>query len=391
MDRERQLELLDRIMAHRGTGSTDLAEASYRNPVGQYIDPGRLRLEQDLVFRRAPLLACMSADVKNPGDYVTLDVDDVPVLVVRGGDGEVRAFRNVCRHRGACVADGRGNAPKVFTCPYHSWSYNHEGTLVSMPGRAGFDDVDRSTMGLSPLPCAERYGFVCIRLEGDGPVDVEDWLAGAQEELAPFGFEGYHHVETRTNRRAMNWKLMFDTFCEAYHIQSLHRATIAPTIMSSASLFDSWGPHGRITFSRWSVEELDSQPRESWEAMPHTTLVYLLMPNVVFIYQQDHVELWQIFPHGTDEASAIITLYAPEAADTERARRRWQKAMDLLVQVTDTEDFIMCEQIQTSFRSGAQEAITFGKNEPALIHFHRSLDELLGVRPLVATGLAAGG
>src|SRR5690606_18218663 len=116
-----------------------------------------------------------------------------------------------------------------------------------------------------------------------------------------------------------------------------------------------------------------------------------------FIYQQDHVELWQIFPHGTDESSAIITLYAPEPAETERARARWKKAMDLLVQVTDTEDFIMCEQIQRSFRSGAQEAITFGKNEPALIHFHRSLDELLGVAPssapgaLAASGIAAGG
>ncbi|MPY94862.1 MAG: Rieske (2Fe-2S) protein, partial [Acidimicrobiia bacterium] len=220
------------------------------------------------------------------------------------------------------------------------------------------------------------------------------WLAGTEQELAPFGLEGYHHVETRLNRRRMNWKLMVDTFCEAYHIQSLHRATIAPMIMSSASLFDSWGPQGRMTVSRWSIAELDEQPRETWDAMPHVTLVYLLMPNAVVIYQQDHVELWQVFPHGTDESSAIITLYAPEPADTERAQRRWRKAMDLLVQVTDTEDFIMCEQIQTSFRSGAQEAITFGRNEPALIHFHRSLDELLGVALPVgaaATGLAAGG
>ncbi|MPY95706.1 MAG: Rieske 2Fe-2S domain-containing protein, partial [Acidimicrobiia bacterium] len=215
MDRERQLELLDRIMAHRGTGTTDLAAASYRNPVTQYTDPARLEREQARLFRRTPVLACLSADVKAPGDYLTLDVDDVPVLVVRSQDGAVRAFRNVCRHRGACVADGRGNAAKVFTCPYHSWSYSHEGALVSLPGRAGFDDVDRSTMGLSPIACGEAHGFVCIRLEGEGPVDVAGWLAGAEQELAPFGLEGYHHVETRLNRRRMNWKLMVDTFCEA--------------------------------------------------------------------------------------------------------------------------------------------------------------------------------
>jgi phenylpropionate dioxygenase-like ring-hydroxylating dioxygenase large terminal subunit len=390
MDRERQLQLIDRIMAHRAAGTTDLAEASYRNPVSQYTDPFRLDQERQLLFRRTPVLACMTADVREPGDYVTLDVDDVPVLVVRGGDGVVRAFRNVCRHRGACVADGRGNSPKVFTCPYHSWSYDHGGTLVSLPGRAGFADVDRSTMGLSPLACGEAHGFVCIRLEGDGPVDVDEWLCGAQVDLAPFGLEGWHHVETRFNRRRMNWKLMVDTFCEAYHIQSLHRSTIAPTIMSSASLFDGWGPHGRMTVSRWSVSELDDQPRDSWDTMPHVTLVYVLMPNVVLIYQQDHVELWQIFPHGTDESSAIVTLYAPEPADTERAQKRWKKAMDLLLQVTDTEDFIMCEQIQISFRSGAQDAITFGRNEPTLIHFHRSLDQQLGVAPLTVGAIAAG-
>jgi hypothetical protein len=230
---------------------------------------------------------------------------------------------------------------------------------------------------------------VFVRLDGDGPIDVGGWLAGAEHEIDGFDLAGYHHVETRRNSRRINWKLTFDTFCEVYHIQSLHRATIAPLIMSNAALFDAFGPHGRIVASRWSIADLDERPRQEWDLVAHSTLIYLLVPNAVLIYQQDHVELWQIFPgEDVDHSTMLIHLYAPEPPDNERAREHWRKNMDLLMTVTDTEDFVMCEQIQAGFRSGAQEAITFGRNEPGLIHYHRSLERLAGSGD---QALAAGG
>ena len=179
--------------------------------------------------------------------------------------------------------------------------------------------------------------------------------------------------------REMNWKLMFDTFGEVYHIEHLHRQTIHPLIQSNNSCFDAWGDHRRMSIARWTMNELETRPREEWDLLACATLVYYLVPNTVLIQQVDHVELYQIFPDGPDRCTALISLYAPQEPTTDSAVAYWKRNLDLLMEVTETEDFVMCEQIQRSFRSGAQDSIQFGRNEPGLIHFHSTLDRLLGL------------
>jgi phenylpropionate dioxygenase-like ring-hydroxylating dioxygenase large terminal subunit len=381
METSWQLALLDRMMAHHHNGNTtDMAPDMYRNQIDKYVRPDRYQDEVAALFRGLPVVACMAADVKAPGDYVTLSIADVPVLVVRGEDGDLRAFRNVCRHRGACVAEGRGHTAKTFTCPYHAWSYRLDGRLVAATHKAGFSGLDKAENGLSPIACGEAAGVVFVHLEGDpANFDAAAWLGGAASELASFGFETYHRTETRITARAMNWKLMFDTFGEVYHVEHLHRLTIHPLIQSNNSCFDSWGNHGRMAVARWTMNEIDSNTRQPSDLLPSATLVYYLLPNTVLIQQVDHLELYQIFPDGPESCMAMVSLYAPEEPITEKAQSYWKRNLDLLMQVTETEDFIMCEQIQRSFTSGAQEAIQFGRNEPGLIHFHATIDRLLAV------------
>jgi len=374
-----QLALLDRMLAHHQAGNTtDLGDEVYRNRVDKYVRDDRYEAEQRLLFRGVPVVACLAADLKEAGDYVTLSIAEVPVLVVRGEDRVVRAFRNVCRHRGACVAEGRGHTAKTFICPYHSWSYHLDGRLVAATHRAGFAGIDKADNGLSPIACGEAAGVVFVQLDGDPETfDANAWLGGAAGELASFGLEGYYRTETRTTTREMNWKLMFDTFGEVYHVQHLHHGTIHPLIQSNNALYDSWGPHGRIAVARWTLNDLAERPRSEWDLLPCATLVYHLVPNTVLIQQVDHIELYQIFPDGPNRSSALISLYAPTEPVTDKARQYWKRNLDLLIQVTETEDFIMCEQIQRSFRSGAQESIQFGRNEPGLAHYHATLDQLL--------------
>ena len=120
----------------------------------------------------------MTADVARPGDFVTLSLTDVPILVARGADGVVRAFRNVCRHRGACVAEGRGEGAKSFMCPYHGWSYRLDGRLVNPTSRQGFEGLDRGEHGLAEMACDEAAGFVFVQVDGaPGTLDA-DGLAG---------------------------------------------------------------------------------------------------------------------------------------------------------------------------------------------------------------------
>ena len=395
MDGSWQLALLDRMMAHHRAGNTtDMVGEVYRNRIDKYVRPDRHEAELATLFRGLPVVACLAADVANTGDYVTLSIADVPVLVVRGEDGVVRGFRNVCRHRGACVAEGRGHTDKTFMCPYHAWSYRLDGRLVAMTHKAGFAGVDKSENGLSPVACGVAGGVVFVHLDGDpATFDAAQWLGGAAGELDSFGLEGYHRTETRTTSRAMNWKLMFDTFGEVYHVEHLHRQTIHPLIQSNNSCFDSWGVHARLSVARWIMNDLDNRPRAEWRAEdlpPAVTLIYYLLPNTVLVHQVDHIEMYQIFPDGPDKCNALVSLYAPNEPITDKSKAYWKRNLDLLMQVTETEDFIMCEQIQRSFSSGAQEYIQFGRNEPALIHFHSTIDRLLGLETPVTLPALAG-
>jgi phenylpropionate dioxygenase-like ring-hydroxylating dioxygenase large terminal subunit len=379
MDRDTQLRLLDRIMAHRAAGNTtDLAPALYRNPVDTYLDPARYEREIERLFLGTPLLACLSCDVGGPGDYVTSTIADVPIVVVRGADGRVRGFRNVCRHRGACVAEGRGTAPRALACPYHGWTYRLDGSLVATTHREGFDGIDPGAHGLSEFGCDEAAGLVFVQLDAEpGSLDARSWLAGADAELGPFGFEGYRFVSSRSTTRDMNWKLMYDTFCEPYHVRHLHTASIAPYIQSDNAVNDAFGPHGRIAVPRWKIAELEAKPRDDWWLLPNATINYFLVPNTILIYQQDHVQLFQLYPEGLDRTRSVTTIYAPEAASSAEHTARWQKSLDIIVEVIDREDYAMCEQIQRSFRSGAQRELVFGRNEPSLIHFHEAVERLL--------------
>jgi phenylpropionate dioxygenase-like ring-hydroxylating dioxygenase large terminal subunit len=346
MERQRQLAILDRVMAHRAAGNTtDMAPDMYANPVDTYVDPRRYEAEVDRLFRGCPIVACLAADVARPGDHVTLPITGIPVQVVRGRDGALRAFRN-----------GRDG-----------------------PDRAGCGSGD----GSAEMACDEAAGLVLVHVDGDpGSLDAAAWLGEIGVELSQFDLGGFSHFETRHSTRAMNWKLMADTFCEQYHLRHLHHASLAPTVQSDNSLYDAYGLHGRMVTPCWSIEELDDRPRHQWPLFPHVILNYMIVPNTVLLVQGGFIELFQFLPEGAERTTSVTTLYAAEPAVTERARRRLTRAFDLLLGVVDNEDYVMCEQTQRGFRSGAQRHIVFGRNEPGLIHYHRSVEELLH-RPAV--------
>jgi phenylpropionate dioxygenase-like ring-hydroxylating dioxygenase large terminal subunit len=315
--------------------------------------------------------------VARPGDFVTLSLTDVPILVARGADGVVRAFRNVCRHRGACVAEGRGEGAKSFMCPYHGWSYRLDGRLVNPTSRQGFEGLDRGEHGLAEMACDEAAGFVFVQVDGaPGTLDADAWLGPLGAEMAQFDFASFARFRDCSSPRAMNWKLMGDTFCEQYHVRHLHHASLAPSIQSENSLYDAYGVHGRMVTPYHAVGELQDRPRESWKLFPYAIISYMIRPNTILLVFGDFVELFQLLPDGVDRTSSVLTLYASDAAMT-RGERYLTSSFDLLRRVLDDEDYAMCEQIQRSFRSGAQSHIVFGRNEPGLIHYHQSVEALL--------------
>lgn len=322
-------------------------------------------------------MAALSADVPAPGDYLATSIDDVAILVVRDDAGQVRVFRNACSHRGSQVATGRGHTAKVLTCPYHAWSYHLDGSLHRQPMADGCFDLNGRGYGLGELPSAEQAGVVLCRLDGR-PVDASGHLGWMADDLISFDLAGHHHVETRTQLLHCNWKMVIDTFLEAYHIFSLHKATIAPVFFSQLTLFDADGTRLRFIGVRKAIEPLDSDPA-AWRLTPHSTIHYLVFPNTLLVHQVDHFEVWRVSPVGGDPGRSIAetSIYAPDDPATEEARSYWRRNLDYLLNVTNTEDFPLCEQIQANLSSGAAGEVVFGRNEPALIHFHRQLRSLL--------------
>lgn len=378
MNHAEQVVQIQKLFRFLDESSTSLAAGFYRNDVSDYTCENQAQLENEVLFRRSPLLVGLSDEVRNPGDYLTDDFSGVPVLVVRDVDGRVNAFMNVCRHRGSRLVDGCGSDKRRFSCPYHAWTYGLDGALQSIPYDSAFTEVDRATHGLRTLPVIEKYGMIWVVPAPESPLNIDEHLAGMAEDLETFAFGNYSHYETRVLHADLNWKLVIDTFLETYHLNVLHKRTIAPILHSNLATFDAMEKNLRMIAARKSIAVLRETPEAEWDLIEHSAIVYVLFPNTVLVQQGDHLETWRVYPDGGPNKSRMhVSLYTPEPAVTDSAKRYWDKNMDLLLATVQNEDFPLATNAQKDFHCGAQETITFGRNEPALTHFHTCIREAL--------------
>ena len=225
----------------------------------------------------------------------------------------------------------------------------------------------------------EAHGLIFACTERGASLRVDDALQGMQEELGPYGLADYCHIETRTQEVAFNWKLVIDTFTEPYHIPWLHQSSIAPHYYFDRWVFDAYrGLHGRFIGLRKSLaSELEKAPGKERRLLPHATTQYLLLPNAVLCHQIDHVELWRVTPLAVDRTRVATSVFAPRPPASDRERAYWVKNLDVLLDVTNTEDFPAMARIQQNLASGAVPEVVYGKMEPALVHFHESVNAAL--------------
>ena len=380
---ERQRELLDRLVGVNASLPWNYGPASMRNPASAYADPARFEREKKVLFRDRPQFVGLSGQCAAPGSYMTADLGGVPIAVMRQTDGSLRAFVNACRHRGAALLSGAGGAGPGgrVVCPYHGWTYEADGRLAVRPAAGhGFDDV-AGDCNLHGRVVAEKYGMIFVSPTGTDPIDVDAVLCGSQDELADYDLASYVHVETRTNTWKMNWKLVLDTFTESYHIRFLHKETIAPLFLCDL-LVDHYGPHPRTIGLRKSVmDQIRDKPRSEWELLPFSTTQYFVVPNGIVVYQLDHVEMWRVTPIDAGTTRIATSIFAPQVPKDEKALRYWTKNLDILLKVTETEDFPQMERIQKNLESGALPEIVYGRIEPGLVHLHASINAALDAAP----------
>lgn len=365
-----QKQLFEEICGYIRGNTTALADSAMPYPAKAYYDPDHHQRERRML-ERFPLIAGNSAEVAKAGDYICGEILGTSYVIVRQKDGSLKAFRNVCSHRGSpVVTKCEGNASQ-FVCPYHAWSFNLDGSLRAIY-RPGFPDVDRGGLGMPALGVAERHGLIWLRLDG-GEVDVETLLGGIDGELASFRLGEYALERREIFEAEINWKSVLDGFLETYHFAPLHSDSIGPYFYSNLSAYTKFGLNGRMVGIRKSFDTLLDSAFKEGEILTHIASNYQIFPNTVIVWQGDHFETWTSFPGETPDRCRVIFMMLVPEETREAHAKRWQRNMDIIKATVMNEDWRMSQDVQKVLPKIRNEEILFGANEPALQHFYGEL------------------
>ena len=186
-----------------------------------YQDPEVLALEDERIFSRTWQFVAHVAQLSEPGRYLTASAGSQPVLVLRDPEGELRAFRNVCRHRGSQLLSGSGECGKAIRCRYHGWTYRLEGDLIGVPEARSIPGLDKSALGLFPVAVEEMCGLIFVNLDADA-TPLAEQVAGLPERLARYRFEELTPKVEDLSGQPANWKVVVDNYLEGYHVPIAH-------------------------------------------------------------------------------------------------------------------------------------------------------------------------
>jgi choline monooxygenase len=340
-------------------------------PSSWYLEPEALEREREAIVRRTWQWVGRSADVSRPGDYFASEVAGEPVVIARDGEGALRGFFNVCRHRAGPVASGSGNA-KLLQCAYHGWTYGLDGRLRRAPEMEGVEGFDPEEICLPSIPVEEWPPLVFAKLDPAGPSFGERVPAIAEEvERAGFPIARMERVERREYVVEANWKVYVDNYLEGYHIPLVHPALFR-----------------EVDYERYRVEphryhSTQLAPLRRGEGKERTypgtgederALYYWVFPNLMLNFYPGNLQLNSVIPLDAERTLTTFEWYGIAGRD------ELQKAIDFSHQV-QLEDQAICQAVQKGLRSRSYERGRLSVlRENGVHHFHRLLHEHLGTK-----------
>ena len=377
MSKAQLVEMARHGLSHAKAGTIEQTSDVLKVPATNYYEEGRWQQEIKRVFRRMPLMLAMTAELKAVGDYKAMTACSVPVLMTRTESG-VRAYVNMCSHRGAqLMADGRGNSAR-FTCPYHAWSYNQQGELFGIYSPEDFGEIDKSCYGLVELPCLEKAGLIWVITDPDSTLDINTFLSGYDSLLELFGFKDWYHFESRT-LRGPNWKIAYDGYLDLYHIPILHKNTFGADFPNQA-LYYPYGPHQRMSGPNIGLAKYEDKADEEWPTDLLMTGVWTIFPHVSiasFDGGGRGVMISQLFPGDKPGESYTIQNYLMEKKPRVEDIKLAHEQFDFLKYVVQEEDYATGLRQQRNLETGTKDHVLFGRNEGGGHNFHRWVDTVL--------------
>lgn len=380
MDRQTELDLIREIIGLAQQNATYMDTEVAHSPISRYASPERFEREMAMIFRRRPTVAAHSTELEGANAFIARDFLGLPLLLTRDADGTPHAFLNVCRHRGAKIERDATGCKRVFTCPYHAWSWSNRGDLRAVPQeQAGFPDLPRAERGLRRLPCVEAHGFIWIIANpetADMP-DIDTWLSGLALDFQWLDLTNHRIAVIETLDVAANWKVLFEGGQEAYHFRVAHKNTIGPYFPDNLLTYRQFGPHMRAVLPRNAMPDLHAIPEDNWQLRKDANLVYTVLPNTQMLVQQDHFMWFHYEPLSVGQTRFRMATIVPKSApENDEMAAHWQRNHKISVTALK-EDFELGEEIQAGFASRGNPSHLFGRFEGALNRFNLTVEEML--------------
>lgn len=340
-----------------------------------FRDPAITELEEQRIFARTWQLVSHVNRLPNPGDYLTSTAGSQPVLVLRDEHGELRAFRNVCRHRGSRLLSGSGQCGKAIRCRYHGWTYRTDGELIGVPEGRSILGLDKSKLGLFPARVETFCGLVFVNLDVHAKPLAEQ-LAGLAERLAPYGIDKLEPYGEWHNTQPSNWKIVIDNYNEGYHVPIAH-----PGLMRlldykryDVEVHDGWvwfeaplrdKPSGNLLERAYQrlvspMPGLGEEDRRVWRYA-------MIYPNITIDLYPDQVITWRIDPDGPLRARDLSLGYRhPKAGLRTRLAQRLNNRLNTIV---GHEDADLVENVQAGLETRGLELGPLSHREAAIAWF----------------------
>jgi phenylpropionate dioxygenase-like ring-hydroxylating dioxygenase large terminal subunit len=341
-----------------------------------YRDPDYFKVEMARLIRPSWQIVCHASDIRHAGDWRTLDILGESVIVIRGDDGAVRAFANVCRHRGSRLVDGTGGCDRRLTCPYHAWTYAADGRLVGVPQREDYPGLDPAALGLLPVELEAWHGFLFVRLESGGPA-LGVMMAPHEEEVAPYRLAELQAIGRITLRsRDVNWKNVADNYSDGLHIDVAHPGL---TRLFGGDYRIHAGEHvDRMSGELGERPSSNLSERAYQKLLPgqdRRWLYYKLWPNVAIDLYPDQVDFMHFVPVGPTETLIREISYAlPDARREMKAARYLNWRINRRVNAEDT---ALIRRVQQGMGSSFYRPGPLGKSEVCLRSFAQKLRRII--------------
>jgi phenylpropionate dioxygenase-like ring-hydroxylating dioxygenase large terminal subunit len=359
-------------------------------PAWTYCDQEFFDVEMRRIMRPSWQVLCHVSDVAHPGDYHTLDYAGESIIAIRGDDHVVRAFTNVCRHRGSRLVDDASGCAKRLVCPYHAWTYDLTGQLSGVPLKNTYPGLKLADHGLAPVDLEIFQGFIFVRLDDDGGPGVADMMAPCLADIAPYRFEELRAFGRVTLReRRVNWKNIGDNYSDALHIAVAHPGL--KRLIGSGYGVEAHAHVDKILAP--IVDRMSQNPSERayQKYLPHvphlpqerqTLWTYFkLWPNFAFDIYPDQIDFMQWIPVSPTQTLIREIAYAiPDADMPEQWRRKMQAARYLNWRINrqvNAEDTALVNRVQDGMASDSFTAGPLSETEVALRNFSRKVRTLI--------------